>query len=47
MLNILADALLIAARLDTRHRDDQPHRPDREAEARRNREQMIMTNVRF
>jgi hypothetical protein len=46
MLSIFADALLIAARMEPRYYD-RTHRPDREAEARRNRERMILTNVRF
>lgn len=48
MLNILANALLIATRLDTRGPSQHDkHRASEQAEARARREQMLFTNVRF
>ncbi len=47
MLKIFADALLIAARMDAPRYEDSHRQHLRDAEARRVREQMLLTNVRF
>ncbi len=46
MLNIFADALLIATRMEPFRRDD-TRRTEKETEARRRLEQSIPTRVRF
>lgn len=46
MLKILADALLLATRMNL-PREDQHARRSYDAEPRRKREQMTVTNLRF
>ncbi len=46
MLKILADALLLATRIDVPREDHHSNRAA-DAEARRRREQMTITNLRF
>jgi hypothetical protein len=47
MLRIFADALLIAARFDPPREDQDSRRRVHEAEPRRTREHMVITNLRF